>query len=683
MSSRNFPQYFKTNLPRSFKDEAAEVAHKMLRVGMEARQPRLDVIEKIEKAYSLEKKKTLKGDGRHNVPLPILRGAINAVTAEVRDPVKLYYEHTDEQYLQDARRMTALAEKYSGPYEGNWPRVDRDSTKLAAIAGFNVLKKYAYREDGKFKDCLEVCDHFDIVPEPQGGQGLEKHLFKFQVNIFRDDAELKANAISGLYDPTNVTMLTSDAFEQGYKMGDEQYRNRANVLAALGVDVLTHSFVGNRIHNLAEGVFRYKGQWLYILMHYRTGVWLRLEPLQAVFQSGLSPWIDWHTDNDTFNFYNLGYGDEFYPIDDSMRTVFNGALDNLNRRNWDMTAVDPTMFPDPSKLKFSPDRIVPARRKVGDMRPLEAGIYRFQTQDTTGITVNLMEFLDRFVGMKSGVNLESQGQQTQGTVGIHFSNLQEAKKRLGLVNDSKKDAWQQIGIRFDWGVYEHLYEEEQVRILGPRGYEWVRASRKNARPDFTIRVEGANTENQVALMDKQEKSAALARVSLNPVTATLLSPRWLLETDLRNAGWTEDQVRLAQDVAGYGDEELLAEAARAIADIIAGKELFTDVKLNRNATPIFQEKIEDYAYDKCSTDAEGSKLYRKLILYSQAHDTISRVNMLRRARQLRMANVINGSNAAPGAAGPTGATPGGPGAAPGAPAPMTPATMPTPSPAAA
>ena len=81
---------------------------------------------------------------------------------------------------------------------------------------------------------------------------------------------------------------------------------------------------------------------------------------------------------------------------------------------------------------------------------------------------------------------------------------------------------------------------------------------------------------------------------MNPTFASLISPRWLLQQDLRNAGFEEEDIRVALDVQNEGNQEIMAEAAQENQDMVLGKE----VEPNRGATTAHLQKHLDFTFDK-------------------------------------------------------------------------------------
>src|SRR5207245_1641426 len=115
--------------------------------------------------------------------------------------------------------------------------------------------------------------------------------------------------------------------------------------------------------------------------------------------------------------------------------------------------------------------------------------------------------------------------------------------------------------------------------------------------------------------------------TLTPDELLVTSPKWRAKTKFQTAGIDEDEIRMAFDMEGDQNKEILSEASQMIQDCLAGK----PVKPNRGANTAFVQKIVDYATD---TDLPMNE-YMKLMKLAQEHMPIAAENAARKAVQVR------------------------------------------------
>lgn len=628
-------------------DKATQAACLMLEAGLLARQPRFDFIRKNEDMYNGVNKPALKG--RSNIPFDaiVMGGFVDTIMSNINEPIDLQFDRTREQDKLSADKVTAVWQRESSPNRGAWNDKIQDARFLAALSGRGFNKLYMGNVP-KFKSDLETCDHYDMVTEPQGGAYLDNHLYKFQMNIFRTKGEMQAGVGAGYYDKTQVRKLILAAQNPDlYKKIQDQYNNKLNRYAAFGIDINANSYIGQTLYGLTEGVINYNSHWYYIVFSYETKTWVRFEPLEAVFPwakeyPGRGAWVSWATNRHPFLFWTKAPADDIRPIAYSMKKIVNLTIDNLEKRNWDMKAYDPKMFTDPSQFLYKQDGLVRATVKPG--MDLRNGIYQFQTPDTTGITINLTEYLNNFVGQKTGVTPDAQGASQADTNGINFSNIQATSKRMMLQNKMFHKAASDLGIMFDYGLYEYLREPYAVKILGNDGIRWEEdVTRQDAEKEFSVTVVSKTEEDEKngALMSK--KREMFKDIEANPLLLKELNIPMYVKEKLKFAGYNDEQSRYLLDKSNDADDILMAQCAQAIQEIIEDE---TFVCINRNATTAYVNKIINFAQMsfplypddevKKMSYAEQEKYkkdmlkYDRLVKFAETHLPFAQQNMQRK-----------------------------------------------------
>lgn len=607
-------------------DQAVKTAIKQIETSIKSRTGRFDDIAKNEALYYGQKSKALRG--RNNVPFDevLARGYVDALHGKIDEKLQISFERAPgrQQDKSIAQKITAVCNFESGADQGGWNIKDLGVKKLAIFSGRGIYKKYSARKsDGTFCDYFEEVDHWDFYTEPQGGGNLDRHLWKGQMNIFRSAEELRSGAKEDYYNARQVEKLIRLTDNAEQKKNEEIYRNKVKRAASVGIDYDTNSYVGSKLFRLTEHVMYFRGKWYCLVFNYDHGIWVRFTELEKMYsvakvKPGRGPWISWATHYDPFEFWSIGPMDSVRPIAYAMKKVMNLALDNLEKRNWHQRAYDPNVF-NPKDLIFKHDGLAKANIRVG--QSIGNHIYTFETPDTTSITVNLTEWLDNFLGRNTGITAEARGKSDQDKVGIYLGDLQQVADRLGLTNKMYEQAHVDLGVNFQYGLIDHMPEKYAVQVIGNEGIEWNEELKREEiqGKKFMVRVRGTNAEEKLNQVLMQRKQNALLGVQKDPALRGRVNSTWYLREWLTLGGYEPEDVRVALDTNNDADDDLLAEAAGAIEEIIAGRM----PKKNRGATTGFIRKIVDYAWD---TEGLTDAIFNQLIAYAKAHIPIAQYN---------------------------------------------------------
>jgi hypothetical protein len=323
------------------------------------------------------------------------------------------------------------------------------------------------------------------------------------------------------------------------------------------------------------------------------------------------------------------------PMTEMIRILVNQELDNRNKKNYGQRAYDPDVFVNPGDLEWRPDGLVMAKAGLGAKR-IADGIFEFQTPELQG-TINLVQWIDGMLKEKTGINSETQGSSDTNKVGIAYLNVQQSTERTTLIYESYVKCWQAIGRRFLWGLWEHMRQPMAVKIIGESGAEWDELARREINTDWDIRVEGGDLDLQKDEIKKKALSDMFA--TLQPDELQVTSPKWRVKTKLQIAGVDEDDIRMAFDLEGDDNKEVLARASLMIQDCLEGK----PYKQYRGATTAFVQKILDYATDEDLAMDE----YTKLMKIVQDHMPIAAKNAARKAVQVNASRGIGPNQMAP------------------------------------
>ena len=577
-------------------DRAMPLVVKQLETGILGRQGRFEQIRKNENMYAGETPPALRG--RSNIPFDalVMGGFIDTLMANTNEPIDLSYGSRRLASKHAAKKLTAVFDEESGPNKGNWDMKIQDSKLLAALSG-RGFGKLIIDNVPTFATDFYVPDHYDMVTEPQGGADLDKHLFKFEQNIFRSRGQLLEAAKSGFYNFKQVRKLIEAVTPPMLKEADDQYKNKLARFSVNGVATEALNFVGQPLWNLTEGVVSINGKWYYCLFEKSTQTWVRWERLEDVMPwgkkyPGRGAWTSWATHRHPTVFWSKAPADDIRAIAYTMKKILNLTIDNLEKRNWDMKAYDPRIFTNPTDLLYKQDALARATLRQG--QKISDGVFSFQTPDTTAITINLMEYLDVFLGKKTGITEEAQGAGNANIAAIQIGNIAQLSKRMTLYNQQYSQMLNDLGIMFKIGVEGRLREPYAIRLIGSDAADWDEVfTPDEAKQDFSITVKaGANTEKEdLATTEKRDKFYDQLLSSPNPAVSGKISIPATIRARGRDAGVKDEEIDAILDLHDSTDLDIMADAATAIDNAILNRPM----RIYRDADTAFVQYIIDFA----------------------------------------------------------------------------------------
>lgn len=609
-------------------DEITKVATVQLRTSRNYKTSRMSQIQESEDLYYGVVPKQLKNP--FNESFPFMSGFVDHLISKLDDPPTIEINHTDEAYYLDAKKHQARLNREldSTTPNATWAYKDRCCRKMAVFSGVGVYSLFASRYDENTCFHLDAVDYYDFHCEPNGGGDLESHMFTGEENIFKTREDLENGMREGVYDDVQVTKLLVLTTPTEYKQTEQAYTDKVNRQRALGFDPTSNNYVGQDLFRFAQWCLTYKGVRWYVLFDYNTSTWVRVKPLRDIVGTArytgeaLYPYVAWQTHEEYRTLWCKAPADDARPVGKTINRILNQELYNREKKNRGQRAYDPEMFSDTEALAdWRPDGLVPFNSKGGN-RTAESGIYEFQVGDLGG-SIDLVTFLDSFTGQKTGTTPGSQGAAPDDQkVGIFFGEMKQVEERMGLYNKSYREAWAKLGYRFVTLADMYMTSNEEVRIMGADGEQWVKwgdVDKARVR-DFGIVIKGGNSEMLIEQQKNQLKSQALA-------TVTTANPQWLDTQKLRAAGYTDEEIKEAFNQLPPESRELMSEAKQAI-DMIARGGV---PKINMNATVGFIQHLVDLADGYDGPGQKKAKMYD----YASAHQQVAAENEIRNIRILR------------------------------------------------
>ncbi|MCX7589705.1 MAG: hypothetical protein N2Z85_02075 [Patescibacteria group bacterium] len=594
------------------KEKILDIAIKNLESFLDFRKERLQTIRNYEDMYFGKKKEALKG--RFNILVPILEGFVNTLESKIDDPIRVTFKPGKESAYKTAKKINALYEKDSAQDRGNYSSKDLDAKKFAIFSGFAVLKLIP--SSNPYKQDLEAIDYYDFIFDPLGGRDLDNHYFKGQINILKTESEIKKLA-GKIYDKDAVSKLV------GFKNSDYQYsidqnlKEKLDRYSGLGLKFNFDKYsVGERIFNLCEMFLKVEGEDYYILFSPHLRIALRVEKLENISSAKLHPYVAWHFERNPSSFFCKSPLDAVYPISEAMRILINQNFDNIQKRNWDMIIYNANKIDNPADFEYRPNGLIRARLDYGESM---ANVYsKLETPETSSITINLLQFFDAFIGMKTGITPATQGIADEEKVGIYYGNLEQVSDRFGLLNKFYSEAYVKLGIRYIANLKDYLPDGYSVKMIGLFGYEDDKIFREELDNEFIIDVSSSTIERQINEIVRKKQQESLLMVLKDPELRNKINKNWVIKEILRLGEFDENTIKEALSEQDEVSEEILSEASKAIEEILQGKK----PRLYNRANTDFIRKIIYFATENVEDDIK----YANLMNYAIEHIPIAERN---------------------------------------------------------
>lgn len=620
-------------------DEISKTARVQLRTSRQYKMKRMQDIGESEDLYFGIAKKQIRNP--FNDSFPFMSGFVDGMMAKLDDLPEVEVTPTDEADYNAARKYQALLNQEMNSVLPNakWAYKDRTCRKFAIFGGVGVYCIYGESFNGVFRLNFSTKDYYDFHCEPGGGGDLEEHLFCGEESVFKTREELLDGVIDGFYDDEQVRKLLTLGNPSDFKQNEDQQNQRLNRHRGLGLDAQSNNYVGQDLYKFCQWYLKYKGVRWYCLFEEMTGTWIRVKALRDLFPivpqlgEALWPYVAWHTHEEGRLFWSKAPCDDARPIGISINRLLNQELYNREKKNNGQRAYDPEMYMDVEALQDNrPDGLVPFDSK-GGTRAASDGIYKFDVGEITG-TIDLVTYLDGFTSSKTGTQTQQEtNKPADQKVGIYFGELKRVEERVSLSSKSFKEAWAAVAYRAIQAFDDHITQPMAIEMMGADGLEWSEFTPedKKRKRDFGIKIKGGNDELQESLAKSARKQDALSKVKT-------VSPQWADRERLKNAGYSDEDLRAAFSNLSPASQQLMSEAAKAIDDIAEGKK----PKLNYSANTAFAQKLLDEAKDINDLDIQEA-----IYDYITAHTTIIAANDARTAVSLLQDKKIAGFTNAP------------------------------------
>lgn len=614
-----------------FTKKLVDVGLRQLLTSSDFKKPRMDKIRSYEDVYNGKEKPRLRI--QFAVPLPVLPGMVDSLRADFDDELALRFKahHPADFKIIDQTQKVFDTEVSSLRPNARWDLKVRWDKFMAIMSGRAIQKTFA-ESNGGFRLNFDTEDYRYFHCEPKGGGLLANHIFKGAEGIFKTKSQLEDGARDGIYDAEGVKAVIAAGQNPQHKTEMENaYEDKLNRFASLGFNTENNNYVGETLYNLCEWQMQYKGKKWYMLFDPWSKKAIRVEENKKLFESNLDMWTSWATHEDPKVFWTPGYCDYFYPIHDAIFTLLNQELTNRQRRNLGAKAVDPEMFTDLMALDDAnsrPDKIVPVRVPTG--KSISDGIFMFETPELQG-TINLVEWLQKATSTATGVNeINEQASGKGGGAQVMFTSLQSASKRLNYKAKSFQEAYAEVGLRAQHGIFENLSEEECIKIIGVDGQGWL--PKVKGRVD--AKVISITEQDKENIFGKDQKIKAVDRILASETLIKENNPKKLNEFILKNiGGLKDDEIEDMMDTQGFNTDNITAKADIAILKLRKGKM----PPLVYDANIAFYERINKFEKDNQNELKEKVLLFRE---YLNQHIEIIKDNMMSLADKLNMEKSI-------------------------------------------
>ena len=402
-------------LEKNLADKLAGIAVEQIKAGFKFKEGRMKQIKLNEEAYL--NVKDLEVPGRITVSMPVMGGFIDTLVSKLNNPIKINFDKQEEADYKKALKVQAKWEYDSAPTRGKWRMVDLIGKKMAGVSGVAIFYKAAMSTDKKFFDILRNVDHNHFYCEPKKGYDLETHRYLGETNIWKSAANLTDGVESKIYDEEQVNKLKSSLTDENKKVNEELFNANKHRYQAMGLS-MAENFEGDDIYCLTNHLMEYQGKRYYLFLDYNTGIWIRAEELSEMFSTptdylqSLWPYQAWHTHPDISNFWSKSPADDVLSIHGQIGLILTYAFQNLKQRIQKKRAIDPEVFPDATEIEDEITTIIETNPLMQG-KTIGQGVYEFQTEDNTRIIVNLVSFLNGFLGEQTGITPASKGRASE------------------------------------------------------------------------------------------------------------------------------------------------------------------------------------------------------------------------------------------------------------------------------
>lgn len=524
-------------------------------------------------------------DSRANVELGKMPSFVHTVLSKIDNPLTFKFIKRKTADLKKAERANALRQIDSNT--GYWDMKDLVGKKQAVIYGRAIYSYHAESQDG-YKSMLENVDVYDFLIDPSaGGIDIEKAWYLGRTGVVKTKEDLREGVRQGIYlknDTSNLINGSGNSDEITYE--ETKKRNRE---MAVGENFGDNKNLFNEDKYIFwEWFTTYKGKRYYLLLQETSGVAVRVEPIEEVFESELYPFWTWACFPDLTEFWTPSFCDYVREPFMAQSIVINQLIDNAEQINKPQKAVDVTAIENLQELKYRKDGII-------RMRSTDNINNKIQMLQVPPLSTSLQvyETLETIQEKESGVTGSAKGVAEEERVAIYEGNQLATADRFGLLNKAYAHGYKRFATLYYEGIKEHLRSKKvAVEILGPDGVQVEEITAKDIIPkgrDFGIIVEATNAEMNISSIEKKNRMAFFN----SQVNNQLVNPKKLFELTAQAIGLDEDTIKQLLDKEGFASMSLMSECDRDIESILDGKM----PQVNMSANIAYMQRIVDYMKD--------------------------------------------------------------------------------------
>lgn len=527
-------------------------------------------------------KKTI-SDERSNVNLNEAQGFVQSFLAKINNPFNWKFVKGEEADLEAAKIANALKDKDAKIGRWNYKAM---LARVQLIIYGRWIFEYHADSVGGYKSYLTPVDVYQFLIDPScGGLDIEKAFYMGRGGIIKSKKDIQEGIKSGKYLRTEGNQLISGS-------GNLSSQTQEDVDASNRWVALTAK---NKILEKTdqwkfwEWYTTYEGERYYVLITEDGGVAIRIEKLTDVFANNKYPFFTAAAYPDLTEFWTPSPMDGVREAIMAKAISINQMLDNGEAINRPMKAFDVDAIKNPALLKFRKDGLIPVKGGTN----INEAIQFFPTAPIQ-TAIQVYDKLGEIIDLNSGVNAGTKGQSSETVVGIYEGNQANATDRFQLISDSEADAQQRFAELYLDGLDEHLNTKVAIEMIGIDGVEFKEVGKKDIKRNrqFDVMVITAGQEERMQTTEKRNKLTFLSAKG-NDQSGTY-NKKVLAEMEASIAGFNYDEIKYMLDTKEDGTEELMAECAEDIQEMLDGKIIPT----NDMANTAYMQKMKDYMRDE-------------------------------------------------------------------------------------
>lgn len=557
---------------------------------------------------------------RANIHLPVLHGAVENLLSKIDGAPSGRYISPES---ADALKIDFLQKSLKLDSQINdWDSLDTYSKKEAVMYGRSIEKKFAFREDGKFKDVRELVMCIDFLIDPLAG-GLDpfrKARFCGQDNIIRTEFELKN---SKKYKPEDVaavlTKIQSDS-RANSRNNEHTYRKSAQKLDQF-------AYVSDDAVNLTEWVTTFEGEKVYVFFSPAAQLAIEICPLSEKTKYDEFPYSSWAAFADPEEFWSLAPAELFHDINYAQNVSVSQLLDNSAQRNYGMKAYDTSKITSPAFLDPKPGGRIPVNGNPND------AILDI-TFPSIGENLQLLNWFGSTVNSNTGNNDSARGiPHSKRMSAAEFEGLvDQVADRVFTHNRQYLSHYKRLLILYAYGVWEFMEEDRSIEVDGVMGVNkiYMSGSKASLEGDFSVEVKLEETQESQRI--REERLAFIQRSRENP----RMNQRFLDELEAQSLDFTDDEIARLTTTLPDDTWRSVAEASKENEELLKKK-----VEPNKAATLAHVQRHLDAArYVSGLTDSQRTRI----VEHAQSEIPIAEANLkLSVSRALQEQNAVETS----------------------------------------